>query len=209
MQFCTDQECKPRKCFSGKSPWERYTRQSPPSLPDYFFGQKVLYWQPSVKRDKWGARGVEAHCLSKAVHLLRNLHPGCFRVWDEVNEDLLVAADIKPLSILPGVESFLQGQQSEPRRRGKVTNDVLESQCKISVDAAAQVLGPGADLPAPRLQGASSHSEEPGAGARGHPDPVMVRTRACSGARMSPEAAGAGSWMSYEWAERGSRRSLL
>lgn len=68
------------------------------------------------------------------------------------------------------------------------------------------MLGPGADLPAPRLQGASSYSEGPGAGARGHPEAAMVRTRACSGARTSSEAAGAGSWMSSGGAERGPRR---
>ena len=125
-------------------------------------------------------------------------------MWDEVKQDVVVAADIKPLSILPGVESFLQGQENEPGRRGEVKDDVLQSLCKISADAAAQVLGPGADLPAPRLQGASSHSEGPGGGARGHPEAAMVRNRACSGARTSPEAAGAGSWMSSGGAERGS-----
>ena len=173
MQFCTDQECN---VFSGKSAWERYTGQSPPSLPDYFFGQKVLYWQPSAKRDIWGGPGVGAHYLSKAVHLLRNSHPGCFRVWDEVKQDVVVTADIKPLSILSDIESFLQGQQNGPGRQGEVKDDVLQSQCKISADAAAQVLRPGADLPAPQLQGASSHSEEPGAGAGGHPEAAMVKS---------------------------------
>ena len=115
----------PRKCFSGKSAWERYTGQSPPSLPDYFFGQKVLYWTPSVKRDKWGAPGVKAHYLSEALHLLHNSHPGCFRVWDEVKQDVVVTADIKPLSILPSVESFLQGQQNVPGRQGEVKDSVL------------------------------------------------------------------------------------
>ena len=67
--FVQTRNAMPRKCFSWKSAWERYTGQSPPSLPDYFFGQKVLYWQPSVKRDKWEAPGVEAHYLSKAVRL--------------------------------------------------------------------------------------------------------------------------------------------
>ena len=62
----------PRKCFSGKSAWERYTGQSPLS---YFLSQKVLYWQPRVKRDKWETPGVAAHYLSKAAHLLRNSHP--------------------------------------------------------------------------------------------------------------------------------------
>ena len=194
----------PRKCFSGKSAWERYTGQSPPSLPDYFFCQKDLYWQPSVKRDKWEAPGVEAHYLSKAVHLLRNSHPGCFRVWDEVKPDVVVTADMKPLSFLPGVESFLQDLQNGPAWRGEVKDDVLQSQCKISADAAAQVLGPGADPPPPRLQGVSSHSEGPGAGARGYPEAAMVRTRACSGARTSPKAAGAGSQMSAGGAGQGS-----
>ena len=105
---------------------------------------------------------MEAHYLSKAVHLLRNSYPGCFRVWDEVKQDVVGAADIKFLSILPGVESFLQGQQNELRRRGEVKDDVLQSQCKILADVAAQMLGPGADFRAPRLQGASSHSEGPG-----------------------------------------------
>ena len=97
----------PRKCFSGKSAWERYIGQFPPSLPDYFFGQKVLYWTPSVKRDKWEDPTVEAHYLSKAMHLLHNSHPGCFRVWDEVKQDVVVTGDIKSLSILPRVETFL------------------------------------------------------------------------------------------------------
>ena len=97
----------PRKRFYGKSAWERYIGQSSPSLRDYFFGQKILYSYPSVKRDKWGDTGVEDHYLLNAVHLLRNSHPGCFRVWDEVKQDVVVAADIKPLSILLGVESFL------------------------------------------------------------------------------------------------------
>ena len=68
---------------------------------------------------------MEAHYLSKAVHLLRNSHPGCFRVWDEVKQDVVVSADIKPLSILPNVESFLQGEQNGPGRRGEVKDDVL------------------------------------------------------------------------------------
>ena len=119
---------------------------------------------------------------------------------------MVVAAHIKPVSILPSVKSFLHGQQNGPSRQGEVKDEVLQSQCKISTDAAAQVLGPGADLPAPRLHGVSSHSEEPCVGARGHPEAAMVRSRACSGARTSPEAAGAGSWMSSRGAERGFRR---
>ena len=90
---------------------------------------------------------MEAHYLSNAVHLLRNSHPGCFCVWDEVRQDVVVTTDIKPLSILPGVESFLQGQQNKPGRREEVKDDVLQSPCKISVNAAAQVLGPGTDPP--------------------------------------------------------------
>ena len=81
--------------------------------------------------DKGGGPDVEAHYLSKAVHLLRNSFPGCFCVWDEVKHDVVVTADIKPLSILPGVESFLQGQQNGPRLQGEVKDEVLQSQCKI------------------------------------------------------------------------------
>ena len=92
---------------------------------------------------------MEAQYLSKAVHLLRNSHPGCFRVWDEVKQDVVITADIKPLSMLPTVESFLQGQQNGPGRQGEVKDEVLQSQCKISVVAAAQVLRPGADLLTP------------------------------------------------------------
>ena len=68
---------------------------------------------------------MEAHYLSKAVHLLRNSHLGCFRVWDEVKQDVVVAADIKSQLILPGVESFLQGEQNELGRQGEVKDDVL------------------------------------------------------------------------------------
>ena len=113
-----------------------------------------MFWQPSVKRDKWGAPGVEAHYLSKAVHLLRNSDPSCVCVWDEVKHDVTITADIRPQSMLPTVESFLQGQQNGPGRQGEVKDEVLQSQCNISVDATARVLGPGADVPAPRLQGA-------------------------------------------------------
>ena len=68
---------------------------------------------------------MEALYLSKAVHLLRNSHLDCFRVLDEVKQDVVVTADIKPLSIRPGVESFLQGQQNGPGRHGEVKDDVL------------------------------------------------------------------------------------
>ena len=122
--FVLTRNAMPRKCFSGKSTWEQYTGQSPPSLPDYFFGQKVLYWQPSVKRDKWEAPGVEAHYLSKAVHLLRYLHPGCFRVRDEVKQDVVITTYIKLLSMLPTVESFLQDQQNGPGEHGEVKYSV-------------------------------------------------------------------------------------
>ena len=63
---------------------------------------------------------MEAHYLSKAVHLLRNSHPGCFRVWDEVKQDVIEDANIKPLSILTGVESLLQGQQNKQGWRGEI-----------------------------------------------------------------------------------------
>ena len=59
---------------------------------------------------------MEAHYLSKAVHLLRNSHPNCFRVWDEVKHDVVITSDNKPLFMLPTVESFLQGQQNGPGR---------------------------------------------------------------------------------------------
>ena len=80
--FVQTRNTTPRKCFSGKSAWEMFTGQSPPSLSDFFFGQKVLYWQPRVEREMWDAPRVEARYLSKAVHHLHNSHPGCFRVWD-------------------------------------------------------------------------------------------------------------------------------
>ena len=86
------------------------------------------------------------------MHLLRNSHPDCFRVWDEVKQDVVIIADIKPLSMLPTVESFLQVQQNEPGRQGEVKDEVLQSQCKILAVAAAQLLGPGVDLPALSLQ---------------------------------------------------------
>ena len=100
-----------RKCFSVQSVWERFTGQSPPSLPDNLFGPKILYWQHRVKRDKWEALGVDNRYLSEAVHLLHVSHPGCFRVWDEEGQDLVVVADIKSLSIFPGKDSLSQGQQ--------------------------------------------------------------------------------------------------
>ena len=62
--FMQTRNAMPRKCFSGKSAWEVFIGQSPPSLPDFFFGPKVLYWQPRVKREKWEAPGVEARYLS-------------------------------------------------------------------------------------------------------------------------------------------------
>ena len=80
---------------------------------------------------------MEAHCLSKEVHLHRNSHPGCFCVWDEVKQNVVVTADIKPLSIFPDVESFLLGPQNGPSQQGEVKDDVLHSQCKISAVAAA------------------------------------------------------------------------
>ena len=86
---------------------------------------------------------MEAHYLSKAVHLLRNSHPGCFCVWDEVKQDVVITADIKPLSMLPTVESFLHGQQNGQSRHGEVKDEFLQSQCQILAVVAAQVLRPG------------------------------------------------------------------
>ena len=132
-----------RNCFSGKSAWEVFTGQSPPSLHDFFFGQKILYWQPRVKREKWEVPGVEARFLSKAVHLTHNSHPGGFRVWDEEKQDVVLAADIKPLSILPDVDSFLLGQQSHRRGRQREDGDhVLQFPYKILADAEGGVQGP-------------------------------------------------------------------
>ena len=68
---------------------------------------------------------MEAHYLSKAVHLLRNSHPGCFCVRDEVKRDLVITTDIKDLSILYGVKSFLQGQKNGLGRQGEVKDEVL------------------------------------------------------------------------------------
>ena len=68
---------------------------------------------------------MEAHFLLKAVYLLRNSHPGCFCVWDEVKQDVVITAEIKPLSKLPTVESFLEGQQNGPVRQGEVKDEVL------------------------------------------------------------------------------------
>ena len=73
-------------------------------------------------------------------------------MWDEVKQDVVVTADIKSLSILPRVETFLQGQQNVPGRQRGVKDSVLQSPCKTSAAAAAQVLRPGVDLPAPRLK---------------------------------------------------------
>ena len=89
------------------------------------------------------------------MHLLRDLHHGCFRVWNEDKQDVVITADIEPLLMLQIVGSFFEGQQNRPGRQGEVKDEVLQSQCKISAVAAAQLLGPGVDLPALSLQGAS------------------------------------------------------
>ena len=86
---------------------------------------------------------MEAHYLSKAVHPFRNSHHGCFRVWDKVKQAVVVTADIKPLSILPGVESFLHGQQNGRGRQGEVKDEILWSQCKISVSQRHKCLDRG------------------------------------------------------------------
>ena len=65
---------------------------------------------------------MEAQYLSKVVHLLRYSHPGCYRVLDEVKQDVVIIADIRPL---PNVESFLQSQQNAPSRQGEVEDSVL------------------------------------------------------------------------------------
>ena len=39
--FVQTRNAMPKKCFCGKSAREVFTGQSPPSLSDFFFGQKV------------------------------------------------------------------------------------------------------------------------------------------------------------------------
>ena len=119
-----------------------------------------------------------------------------------------MVADIKPVSILPSVESFLQGQQSHgPGRRGEGNYDVLQTPCELSAHAAAELPGPGADRPAPRLQRATSHSEEAIAESRQHPEAATGQTRVRSGAKTSPETAVAESRTSSRGAGRESRRT--
>ena len=117
------------------------------------------------------------------MHLLRTSHPGCFRVWDEVKQDVVITAYVKPLSMLPAVESFLQGQQYGPGWHAEVKDIFLQSPYKISAGAAAQLPGPGIDLPTLSLQGASSRSIAPCAEARGHPEAAMVKAGTRSGAK--------------------------
>ena len=42
----------PKIQLQGKCPYEVFTGQAKPSLPEFSFGQEVVYWQPRVKREK-------------------------------------------------------------------------------------------------------------------------------------------------------------
>ena len=42
----------PRIQLQGKCPYELFTGHAKPSLPEFAFGQDIVYWQPRVKREK-------------------------------------------------------------------------------------------------------------------------------------------------------------
>ena len=48
--FVHTKNAMPRMCFSWKSAWEVVTGQSPPSLPDFFFCQKILVYREKSGR---------------------------------------------------------------------------------------------------------------------------------------------------------------
>ena len=145
---------------------------------------------------------MEARYLSNAVYLLHNSHPGCFRVWDEEKHDVVVTANIRPLSILPGVDSLLHGQQHpRPGRLGDNRGLASHSPCEISTISAAQGLWSGVDRPVPSLDGVSGHSAAGHAGARMGAEAAVEGARVRSeatvvGTRASSAAANAGAGMS-------------
>ena len=82
-------------------------------------------------------------------------------MWDETKQDVVVAADIKPLCIVPGVKAFLEGHHLlEEAVPGDHGGHAPSSPCD-STTPAAQGPGVGTDHPTPRLCGGNAPKQMP------------------------------------------------
>ena len=66
----------PKIQSQGKCPYEVFTRQAKPLLPEFLFGQDVIYWQPRVKREKQDPPGQRGRYLSSAMSQIALSMPG-------------------------------------------------------------------------------------------------------------------------------------
>ena len=48
----------PKIQLQGKCPYELFTEQAKPSLPEFSFEQEIIYWRPRVKREKLDPPGA-------------------------------------------------------------------------------------------------------------------------------------------------------
>ena len=84
----------------------------------FHFGQKVLHWIPKVKEVSVRRVVLRHDILSKAPSL--RSYPGCYKVWDEAKDDMVIAADVKPLTLLPGVDVISQEQEHTLEEGGRL-----------------------------------------------------------------------------------------
>ena len=85
----------PRKQLNGRSAWSVFTGKSDPLAPQFYFGEKVLFWTQPEKAAKLLPRGHTGLFLGPAFAAVQ--YPGCHRVWNLETERLIIVSDVRSL----------------------------------------------------------------------------------------------------------------
>ena len=108
----------PKIQLHEKCPYDLFTERSKPSLPDFSFGQEVVFWQPRVKREKLDPPGQRDRYLGSAMSQIAHSVPGAHRIWCLAKDDVVTVLHVKPYGVrvllLPSVDGAgVQGSVRE------------------------------------------------------------------------------------------------
>ena len=89
-----------------KCPFKLFTGQTKLSLPEFSFGQEIVYWQPRVKREKLDPPGQWGQDLGSALSQIAQSVLGAHRIWCLATDDVVIVPHVKPYGVramlLPG-----------------------------------------------------------------------------------------------------------
>ena len=115
----------PKTQLHGKCPYELFTGQAKPSLPEFSFGQEVVHWQPRVKREKVDPPGKRGPYLGSAMSQIAHSMPGAHRILCVATDDVVIVPHVKLYGVCAmlltgtvggtGVQGSAWGGEWDPR----------------------------------------------------------------------------------------------